>query len=113
MLTIFMLLALAAPAPLMAAEMGAKSSPPKISCNNQVARKQAIIVALKAKNDTLLIQVRALSQLLAVSRRKESDAAAFDAVFAIEDKILTEMGLSATNCEIQIDGIVNCKTITE
>lgn len=81
---------------------------PKLSCPDQNAIHESMITALSTQNQTLTLRVQALSQLLAVAQRQESDGIALDAVSLIENKILKKMGLSIEDCKIQMDGSVMC-----
>jgi len=85
-----------------------ESESSKLSCLDQGLVDKSIIAALTATNQTLTLRVQALSQLLAVAQRQKTDDAAVAAVSSTENKILQKMGLSTTDCKIQIDGSVKC-----
>ncbi len=81
----------------------------QLSCESLIVVQTPIITALRASNETLNLRVAALSQLLTVAQRMESDAATLDAISEAERKVLAGMGLSVTDCNVNLDGSVDCK----
>ena len=84
-------------------------SPLRLSCEDHVTVQSSIIAALRAENETLSLRVAALSQLLAANQRREVDQKAQAAILETQRKVLSGMGLSVTDCNVSLDGLVDCK----
>ncbi len=84
-------------------------SPPRLSCEDHVTVQSSVITALRAENETLNLRIAALSQLLAANQRRETDQKAQAAILETQRKVLSGMGLSLTDCLVNLDGSVDCK----
>lgn len=80
-----------------------------LSCEDHVTVQSSVIAALRAENETLNLRLAALSQLLAATQRKEIDQKAQAAILEAQRKVLSGMGLSVTDCQVNLDGSVNCE----
>lgn len=80
-----------------------------LSCEDRVTVQSSVITALRAENETLNLRLAALSQLLTATQRRETDQKAQAAILETEGRVLSGMGLSVTDCQVNLDGSVDCK----
>ncbi len=107
-LTVFLIVVLYLP--LHAEEVESLTAvKPQLSREDHPTVLLSVIAALQAEIKTLNLRVAAISQLLAANQRREIDQKAQAAVLETQKKILSGMGLSVTECLINLDGSVDCK----
>ena len=93
----------------LAAQVPDTAQEKSVDCIDRVKLQESMIDSLAAQNETLLLRVQALSQLLTVRGREESDEAARSKVDDVEQEILRGMNL-ADGCKVQKDWSVVCET---